>query len=51
MTWKGIKPLVNLVEGTYEKGVKVLTKELEQLPPFNAASETLPKWDVTVLPS
>jgi hypothetical protein len=37
MTWKGIKPLVNLVEGTYEKGVKVLTKELEQLPPFNAA--------------
>ena len=27
MTWKGIKPLV----------VKVLTKELEQLQPFNAA--------------
>jgi hypothetical protein len=26
-----------LVEGTYEKGVKVLTKELEQLQPFNAA--------------
>jgi len=37
MTWKGIKPLVHLVEGTYEKGVKVLAKELEQLPPFNAA--------------
>jgi hypothetical protein len=37
MTWKGIKPLVNLVEGTYEKGVKVLAKELEQLQPFNAA--------------
>jgi hypothetical protein len=31
MTWKGIKPLVSLVEGTDEKGVKVLTKELEQL--------------------
>ncbi|QGZ88749.1 ISAzo13-like element transposase-related protein [Microcystis aeruginosa] len=26
MTWKGIKPLVHLVEGTYEKGVKVLAK-------------------------
>jgi hypothetical protein len=26
-----------LVEGTYEKGVKVLAKELEQLQPFNAA--------------
>ena len=37
MHWKGIKPLVNLVEGTYEKVVKVLAKELEQLPPFNAA--------------
>jgi hypothetical protein len=37
MTWKGIKPLVHLVEGTYEKGVKVLAKELEQLQPFNAA--------------
>ncbi|MFM6517569.1 MAG: ISAzo13-like element transposase-related protein [Microcystis panniformis] len=37
MTWKGIKPLVSLVEGTDEKGVKVLTKELEQLQPFNAA--------------
>ena len=51
MTWKGIKPLVNLVEGTYEKGVKVLAKELEQLQPFWQRSETLPKWDVTVLPS
>ena len=26
MTWKGIKPLVHLGEGTYEKGVKVLAK-------------------------
>jgi hypothetical protein len=51
MTWKGIKPLVHLVEGTYEKGVKVLAKELEQLQPFWQRSETLPKWDVTVLPS
>ena len=37
MTRKGIKPLVHLLEGTYEKGVKVLAKELEQLQPFNAA--------------
>ncbi|BCU13201.1 hypothetical protein [Microcystis aeruginosa] len=43
--------IVNLVEGTYEKGVKVLAKELEQLQPFWQRSETLPKWDVTVLPS
>jgi hypothetical protein len=28
-----------------------LAKELEQLQPFWQRSETLPKWDVTVLPS
>ncbi|NCR58990.1 MAG: hypothetical protein GPJ01_14935 [Microcystis aeruginosa LL13-06] len=51
MTRKGIKPLVHLLEGTYEKGVKVLAKELEQLQPFWQRSEASPKWDVTVLPS
>jgi hypothetical protein len=42
MTWKGIKPLVHLVGGTYEKVVKVLAKEVEQLQPFWQRSETLP---------
>lgn len=51
MTWKGIAPTVSLVEGIYEKGVKALAKELEQVLPFWQRSETLPKWDVTVLPS
>lgn len=51
MTWKGRSPIVHLVEGTYEKGVKVLAKELEALLPFWQRSETLPKWDVTVVPS
>jgi hypothetical protein len=43
--------IVHLGEGTYEKGVKVLAKELEALLPFWQRSETLPKWDVTVVPS
>ncbi|NQE38612.1 hypothetical protein E5S67_06397 [Microcoleus sp. IPMA8] len=30
MTWKGIKPIVHLVETTYEKGIKVLPHELKQ---------------------
>jgi hypothetical protein len=42
---------VHLLEGTYEKGMKVLAKELEQLQPFWQRSEASPKWDVTVLPS
>jgi hypothetical protein len=29
MTWKAMAPVVYLVEGIYEKGVKALTEELE----------------------
>ena len=31
MTWKGIAPIVHRMEATYEKGIKVLSDELEQL--------------------
>lgn len=51
MTWKGKKPSVYLVEMIYEKGVKVLPKELEELLPFWQRSETLPQWDITVVPT
>jgi len=50
MTWKGNSPVVYLVEGTYEKGIKVLKKELEEFLPFWQPSVTLPKWDVTIIP-
>ena len=51
MTWKGINPIVHLVENTYEKGVKVLSDELKQYQPFWQRSETLPKWDITIIPT
>ena len=51
MTWKGIKPIVHLVENTYEKGVKVLSDELKHYQPFWQRSETLPKWDITIIPA
>ncbi|TAF92209.1 MAG: hypothetical protein EAZ49_03330 [Oscillatoriales cyanobacterium] len=50
MTWKGINPIVNLIETTYEKGVKVLPHELKQYLPSWQRSETLPKWDITIIP-
>ncbi|MHC5611948.1 MAG: ISAzo13-like element transposase-related protein [Nostoc sp.] len=50
MTWKGIAPIVHLVETTYEKGIKVLSQELEQYQPQWQRSETLPKWDITIVP-
>lgn len=51
MTWKGIAPIVNLVETTYEKGIKVLPEELKQYFPSWQRSETLPKWDITIVPN
>jgi transposase len=51
MTWKGISPIVNLVETTYEKGIKVLLDELCQYLPSWHRSISLPKWDITILPT
>jgi len=51
MTWKGIAPIVHHVETIYEKGIKVLPTELEDYYPFWQRSETLPKWDITIVPS
>ena len=51
MTWKGINPIVHLVEKTYEKGIKVLFEELKHYQPFWQRSETLPKWDITIVPT
>jgi hypothetical protein len=50
MTSKGIAPIVHGVEAIYDKGIKVLLKELEQYPPFWQPSETLQKWDITIIP-
>lgn len=51
MTWKGIKPIVHRVEAIYEKGIKVLSNELEQYQAHWQPSATLPKWDVTIIPA
>lgn len=51
MTWKGVTPIVQRVEATYEKGIKVLSEELEQYQPFWQRSETLPQWDITIVPA
>jgi hypothetical protein len=51
MTWKSMAPVVYQVEEIYEKGVRVLAKELADYLPFWQRSETLPKWDITILPN
>jgi hypothetical protein len=51
MTWKGIAPIVHLMAGTYEKSISVLPAVLNRYQPFWQRSETLPKWDITIVPS
>ncbi len=51
MTWKGIQPIVHLVEGIYEKGIWVDKEELAAYQEHWHPSENLPKWDVTILPT
>jgi transposase len=51
MTWKAMTPLVYLVKGIYEKGVKLLSEQLKSYLPFWQRSDALPKWDITIPPT
>lgn len=50
MTWKGIHPIVRLLEGTYETGVRVANKAFQTIQQRLQRSKTLPKWSVTIEP-
>ncbi len=51
MTWKGVKPIVKIVEQTYEKGIKPSSTELAECKQFWHPSEKLQSWDVTIIPT
>ncbi|NET39485.1 MAG: hypothetical protein F6K19_47225 [Cyanothece sp. SIO1E1] len=51
MTWKGIAPVVHCIETVYAKAIKIPPKELALYLPFWQRSETLPKWDITIVPA
>ena len=48
MTWKGIRPIVRLLDEAYELGVKLTKKEMEAYKDKIVRSGELPKWDVTI---
>ena len=50
MTWKGVKPIVNLVSTTYEKRIKVAPNDMIPYKDFWLPSQTLSKWDVMIMP-
>lgn len=50
MTWKGIKPIVKLVEKTYFTGIKPSEDELQKSQEYWYPSEELPHYDITIIP-
>ena len=51
MSWKGRTPTIHVVDTIYEKGLRPLPKELESYQLSWCRSETLPKWDITIVPT
>ncbi len=50
MTWRGVRPLVGELAGTYERGVRLTTAAFRPIAERLTRSETLPKWSVTIRP-
>jgi hypothetical protein len=50
MTWKGARPIVNLVEKTYDKGVRIAKAAFKAVESRLQRDEDLPKYDVLIQP-
>ena len=50
MTWKGLKPIVNLSEKVYEKGICLTKKEMKVIEMHLERNPELPKWDILIRP-
>ncbi len=51
MTWKGLRPIVRELTGTYERGVRVTGATFRALAARFERSATLPKWSLTIKPN
>lgn len=49
MTWKGINPVVQLLDKTYLKPSEISLKEFKELGTFLTRNPHLPKWDIQIL--
>ena len=50
MTWKGLSPVVKLLETTYQKGVKMSKKAFTAIGNRIARNPSLPKYSMTIQP-
>ncbi len=50
MTWKGLHPVVELLEWVYEKGIRIAKKAFQQIEKRLKRNDELPKYSVTIQP-
>ena len=48
MTWKGVNPLIHLIDKTYQKAQKISPEEFKELDGFWVRNPLLPKWDILI---
>ncbi|MEM7795915.1 MAG: transposase, partial [Cyanobacteria bacterium P01_C01_bin.118] len=51
MTWKGIHPIVNLSQTSYEKGISLSKQDMKDIETRLERNPLLPKWDVLIQPA
>ena len=51
MTWKGLHPVVELLQTTYEKGVTIAKQAFQSIAQRLHRDEALPKYFVTIVPA
>jgi len=50
MTWKGIHPIVELLDETYKNGVRLAKKAFQKIEKGFERDESLPKYSVKIQP-
>lgn len=50
MTWKGVHPVVELLDRVYEKGIRIAKKAFRQIEKRLKRDEEIPKYSVTIQP-
>lgn len=50
MTWRGVAPLVHLLDGVYETGVRLSQREFRPIAARLERSASLPKWSLVIHP-
>lgn len=51
MTWKGLKPIINLSQKVYQKGISLTKKEMKEIEKRLLRNPNLPQWDILIRPS